>query len=85
MGDAGWGAAHKAGKGWGRRRDGNQDRTMDRRRRLSESNLQVSASTAPFFLLVLKLNAPGSWQIDLVLLSPEHMPCQDWGAILWVD
>lgn len=33
----------------------------------------------------LKLNAPGSRQIDLVLLSPEHMPCQDWGAILWED
>lgn len=26
----------------------------------------------------LKLNASGSRQIDLVLLSPEHMPCQDW-------
>lgn len=44
-----------------------------------------SASTAPFFLLILKLNAPGSWQMDRVLLSPENMPCQDWGAILWVD
>ena len=64
MGGVGWGAARKAGVGWGRRRDGNQDRTTDTSHRLSESNLQVSASAAPFFLLILKLNAPGSWQMS---------------------
>lgn len=60
-----------------------QDSTTDRSHRLSESDLKFSALTAPFFLLALKLNASDSWQVRLVLLSPENTPCQDWVPMLF--
>lgn len=85
MGDVGWGVIRKAGVGWEKRRDRDQDSTKDRSHRLRESNLKFSATTASFFLPALNLSAPDFWQIYLGLLSTENMPCQDRDATLRVD